>query len=253
MSYQRFQTYNGSMYGDTPEYQGMEYDWEVPNNSVVSSPGGVSSVHHHWTKGMYGRGNTSSDIYAGQGDRYISGEYGNMYQAGQTAAQDQGYYTDAPDYQYWKNETPQQYTLGGEQLSNAFAGAYKGSIERYDPNPKISSEDFELLDANEQKKSPLIDTVKQINITQENVEKAEKAIKNELKISKIPPLFLFLFFILLFLTFHFWANASDAALSQLVYKGKTPPWQQSLLYAIVMSIVFIIIVWLIGIPLVAFE
>lgn len=252
MSYQKFQNYNGSLYGNFPEYEGIEYDWEVPNKSVVSSPGGVSSVQHHWTKGFYGKGNTSSDIYAGQGDRYISGEYGNMYQAGQTATQDQGYYTDAPDYQYWKNETPQQYTLGGEQMSH-FIESGKNTIEKYNPNPRISSEDFELLDTNEQKKSPHIETVKELIPTQEQIDKAEKVIKNEFKISKIPPLLLFLFFILLFLTFHFWANASDAALSQLVYKGKTPPWQQSLLYAIVMSIVFIIVVWLIGIPLVVFE
>ena len=66
INYQTLSKYSGSLYG-RPEYDGIEYDWEVPDNLVVGSPGGVSSIHHHYTKGFNGRGNTSSDIYAGQG------------------------------------------------------------------------------------------------------------------------------------------------------------------------------------------
>ena len=55
------------------------------------------------------------------------------------------------------------------------------------------------------------------------------------------------------MTFHFWANASDSMISQLLHKGKVVTWQRSLLYAIAMTIIFIVIVWLLEIPLVTFE
>ena len=84
MSYQQLKNVNGSLYGEA-QYRGIEYDSEIPDDYVVSSPGGVSSIYHHYTKGFNGPGNNSGDIYAGQGDPYISGVYGNMYQPGNSA------------------------------------------------------------------------------------------------------------------------------------------------------------------------
>jgi len=109
-AYQSLTTYNGDLYGVKPSYQGIEYDFEVPANLVVASPGGIDSRTGHYTKGFYGRGNTSSDIYAGQGPRYIGGIYGNLYNSGQTASQAMGYYPANQDYQFYQNTTPQQYT-----------------------------------------------------------------------------------------------------------------------------------------------
>ncbi|MDB4769348.1 hypothetical protein OAG24_00135 [bacterium] len=109
MSYQNLTNYSGSMYNEKPpEYKGVEYDYEVPDSTVIGSPGGVDSTRHHYTKGFYGRGNTSSDIYAGQQERYISGEYGNLYNTGHTASQEMGYYNGAPDKKWWLNQPPQQ-------------------------------------------------------------------------------------------------------------------------------------------------
>jgi hypothetical protein len=105
MSYQNLTKFDGSMYG-RDSYGGLEYDWEVPNNLIIGSPGGVSSQHHHYTKGFYGKGNTSSDIYGGQGERYISGEYGNLYSEGESSSQGMGYYGDAPDYPFYNTDAP---------------------------------------------------------------------------------------------------------------------------------------------------
>ncbi|HSA76254.1 MAG TPA: hypothetical protein VLE02_01795 [Nitrosarchaeum sp.] len=107
MAYQNLTKFNGSMYGEA-SYGGLEFDWEVPDNLTIGSPGGVSSQHHHYTKGFYGKGNSSSDIYGGQGERYISGEYGNLYQEGQSANQGMGYYGDAPDYPFYNKEVDVQ-------------------------------------------------------------------------------------------------------------------------------------------------
>lgn len=109
MAYQNLTNYSGDLYGQKPpEYKGVEYDYEVPDNTVIGTPGGVDSTRHHYTKGFYGRGNTSSDIYAGQQERYISGEYGNLYNTGHTASQQMGYYNGAPDKKWWLNQPPQQ-------------------------------------------------------------------------------------------------------------------------------------------------
>lgn len=105
--YQSLGTYEGTLYGK-PNYNDypIEYDWEVPDNMVVGSPGGVSTIHHHYTKGFNGRGNSSSDVYAGQGERYNAGVYGNLYEVGHGGGQGAGYYSAAPDYQYWQNQPP---------------------------------------------------------------------------------------------------------------------------------------------------
>ncbi len=105
-NYQSLSSYNDAL-GGTPKYNGAEYDWEVPDNQVISSPGGISSIHHHPTKGFYGRGNTSGDIYAGQGQRYNSGLYGNLYQEGQMSSETLGMYPKPPDYRYWENQQSQ--------------------------------------------------------------------------------------------------------------------------------------------------
>jgi len=83
----------------------MEYDYEVPDNIVVSSPGGVSSVQHHWTKGFYGNGASTYDVYAGEGNAYPYGELGNLYQQGQNAPHEMGMYLPGTDQMYTGNQS----------------------------------------------------------------------------------------------------------------------------------------------------
>lgn len=45
----------------------------------VPSPGGLASMQHHWSHGLFGPPERVVDVYAGTGDRYVHGEYGNMY------------------------------------------------------------------------------------------------------------------------------------------------------------------------------
>lgn len=155
-AYQSLTTYNGDLYGIKPSYQGIEYDFEVPANLVVASPGGIDSRTGHYTKGFYGRGNTSSDIYAGQGPRYIGGIYGNLYNSGQTSSQAMGYYPANQDYQFYQNSTPQQYT--GDPTSIGYEDSWlperrihegadppTSSIEGYNGFVPPSGSDFEYV------------------------------------------------------------------------------------------------------------
>jgi len=45
----------------------------------VPSPGGLASIQHHWSHGLFGPPERVVDVYAGTGDRYVHGEYGNLY------------------------------------------------------------------------------------------------------------------------------------------------------------------------------
>ena len=61
------------VYG-SPDYDGLEYDYEIPNEMIVASPGGASDIHHHWTKGFYGEGGSSWDVFGNEPPALV---YGN--------------------------------------------------------------------------------------------------------------------------------------------------------------------------------
>jgi hypothetical protein len=68
--YLLFDNYDGTLGGRLPLPAGPD---------DVSSPGGLSDIQHHWTGGMFGMQERTYDVYAGTGDRYPAGEYGNLY------------------------------------------------------------------------------------------------------------------------------------------------------------------------------
>ena len=84
--YQVLNSQDSPVYG-IPEYDGLEYDYEVPNQMIVESPGGASSTHHHWTKGFYGEGGSSWDIFGGDPPAPVYGNTGSLYATGPTATQ----------------------------------------------------------------------------------------------------------------------------------------------------------------------
>ena len=112
-NYQSIENYKGSMFSPPkpsrfvglPEYMGIEYNKNTPDGLVVSSPGGVASVFHHPSLGFYGQGGSTNDKYAGDGSRYLYGEYGNLYNVGDSASTYMGNYPPAPDYKFTKNES----------------------------------------------------------------------------------------------------------------------------------------------------
>ena len=86
MDYEILHSRDSPVYGN-PEYDGLEYDFEVPNQMIVESPGGASSTHHHWTKGFYGKGGSSWDVFGNQPPATVYGETGSLYAPGPTATQ----------------------------------------------------------------------------------------------------------------------------------------------------------------------
>jgi len=86
MNYQVLNSPDSPVYG-TPDYDGLEYDYEVPNQMVVESPGGTSDIHHHWTKGFYGVGGSSWDVFGNEPPATVYGNTGSLYATGPTATQ----------------------------------------------------------------------------------------------------------------------------------------------------------------------
>ncbi len=257
MNYQNLSTYAGSLYGE-PRYQGIEYDWEVPDNLVIGSPGGTSSTFHHWTKGFYGR-DTSSDIYAGQSDRYISGVYGSLYNTGQSAPDAMGYYPANPSYQYWQNEVPQQYSYSKNHASlwapamSSYAGPEgntqkKAHVEGYESG---YDDGFDLIE----KADDIGDELQEDNDNNEldAIEGEVADLKSTIKADSPSPWIVFLFLILLFIAFDFWAQAGHRFISERFHDGSVPGWERSVMYAVIVTVVFIFIIWLVGIPVTTFE
>ena len=96
MSGKRYLTlneYDGALTGLLPNPAG-------PND--VPSPGGLSSIDHHWTHGLFGAPERVTDVYAGTGERYIYGPYGNLYTPnahGNTYDDYRGPHSDRTEYE----------------------------------------------------------------------------------------------------------------------------------------------------------
>jgi len=222
-THQNLSAYTGDMYG-APKYSGLEYDFEVPENIVVASPGGTSSIHHHWTKGFDGRGNSSSDIYAGQGPQYISGEYGSMYQQGQTASEK--YYPAPPDYEFWRNQTP-------NQLSNQVDIGYQDSYDIVeDSSMKLYQGDQDSLQSF--RKSDNLkegfELITSVDVTPEYTTK-------ELFI-------MFGLLLLLFVVCCFWTKTIEQFIIQFLNNGVQPSWKTMGVYSLFFTTLFIIGAWL---------
>jgi hypothetical protein len=287
---------NNSILEGRPEWQGIEYDWEVPDNQVIASPGGVSSVHHHHTKGFYGRGNMSSDIFAGQGERYNSGVYGNLYQKGHESSQTY-YGNPPPDKQYWNNMEPSSYSysqiqepslnnyemgenagdyetpltgdyetpltgdyetpLTGDYEKKTLLNQYSEGVENYTynnmynnsggnsyiassmNNPSMVDDDFELISS--------VPSIPSIEKSDPSVSPA--AVIELCTGTKVKPWEYLLFLVLVFIVVAFWADTSLLFVKQNFHGGGDPSWQKGLLYSIIITFVFILLIWLAGYPI----
>ena len=225
-NYQQIGNYNGSLYG-TPQHQGLEYDWEVPDHGIVGSPGGVSTVHHHPTKGFYGRGNTSSDIFAGTGQGYLAGGFGNLYETGHNAIYKEQMFSDPPDYQHWQHQEPQQQDLQYSEMPKT---------ENYESGHDSS---FELIESDNYSKNPSVEGFS--NGTNIGVK------------SKMSPWLLLLLILFIFIVIFLWSKTGDRFIVQYLNNGRKPSWQKMTVYSLVATVVLILILYLVGFPEISFE
>lgn len=309
--YQNLNTYDGSLYQqhansynnttfdgnrqnpfagtnfDKGADDGIEYDYEIHDGSVVSSPGGVSTTNHHYTHGLYGRGNTSSDVYAGQSYRYISGAYGNLYDTGATSTDQLGYYPSAPDNQYWNNITPgsgQPYgsdfspsivppetypasdtvipetqshhirenfsrTGGDPRATNSVNTTVPQPAPYTTPVSRHSERDssFEYLSSPEDLKTQVEEAAAFYN------SHSSKDLPKVTLVPRISPLILLGLFLLMFICFDLWAGTTTLFIKQNYHGGTEPSWKRSAVYAVIATIMTVFFIWVAGVPLTEFE
>lgn len=240
-SYQPLERYNGSMYGE-PRYQGLEYDFEVPNNLVVSSAGGNASTMHHYTKGFYGGQASYADGFGGQGYRYPYGEYGNLYTQGQNAPQAAGYYPAAPDRRYWRAESPPP--SWGQPLNPNAKGPVVIGGGSTAPLPSNTGDskctnglDFELIEPSDIE--PFGDAI----TTTTN--------KHEYNF-KFNPILLFVILIAVSIILSFWDTAAQDFVQQRIFKGKPISYTTMALIAAVLTAALVALVYFSKFPLVTF-
>ena len=230
--YQSLDQFNGDPRPSYPANNGMQYDWEVPNDMVVASPGGVSGVHHHWTKGFYGIGNSSSDFYAGQGYRYPTdaGPYGNLYQTGYGGIDQTGNYLPPPDTRWWSNQPLQQTSYASNELAS-----FKPSSTKEGFTVMTDSTDSGIERLDDEKKA-LPDKIEGISIK-----------------ANYSPWLLFILFIFAFVAFDLWAETGRLFINDHLRAGKKITWKSTLMYAVIVTVFFAAVIYFVGVPLTTFE
>lgn len=249
-SYQGLNKYKGSLYGE-PFYNGIEFDFEVPDNLVVSSPGGLSTTQHHYTKGFYGEGASSWDIYGGEGQRYPYAEHGNLYAVGHNAPQQQHEYSQyPPDMMY-----PQQ-GFAREENDLFPPGPFQvGSAETLVPtlSRRRDFENFTPVNLGSKKKSKKSVEFITPPDSSETTE-VPGSFKSLHQVVTFPnPLYLFIVIILLYMALDFWVRAGEGFVMEKFHRGNKPTWKALIIYGLVLTAVVILITSLIGLPFVKLE
>ena len=253
--YLTFDEYNGSLVGLQPMPAGSH---------DVASPGGLSSQSTHWTHGLFGRPDTHSDVMYGEGERYVYGNYGNMYVPNSHAAiysLYQGPSTAQTEYRtligepyYWEN---MGHNNGGYGEKKTLPHAYtpinqsdvpvnNNRIEKFVPNLE---------------KQPLPTSVELIEPIEELPSKSKKEViplkpivpaasyistdDTGLSLGKKLSLASLVLIVIVFVTLEFWAETVHSFTKQYLNKGVDPSWIKYLSYALIASIVLVIFLMLI--------
>lgn len=222
-SYQSLTEYQGGLYGK-PDFFGLEYDQEIPTNLIVASPGGSSSTYHHYTKGFYGVGGSSSDLYAGEGRRYPYAEFGNLYQVGQTGGQESYNYFSVPDPRYTANQSSTPVRDGFE-------------FEKRGRHRAPSDHDMEFI--------PKDPEIEPFTVTT-NLSKEGLSAHVKFDINVVGMFFLLL---LIFVAFTFWTNTGSMLITTYITK-RPLTWKSAGIIAIVLTLLIFILVWTFRIPIV---
>lgn len=222
-TYQTLQRYRGSLYS-SPQYTGMEYDYEVPDNIVVSSPGGVSSVQHHWTKGFYGNGASTYDVYAGEGNAYPYGEIGNLYQQGQNAPHEMGMYPPGTDQMYIGNQS----TAHVENFQYApLVGRQQTEGHRRGDVGQTQVPGMELISP------PDAGSAVKVSDVAKAAETGPTKLTHEIYIPN--PLTILFVFILMYIALDLITIAGENLIFTKFHGGKTPDWRWLAFYALLIT------------------
>jgi hypothetical protein len=256
INYQQLDRYKGSLYGSL-QYNGIEYDFEVSDNQVVGSPGGLSSTHHHYTKGMYSPEVSYSDIYGGTAPAYPYGEFGNLYQTGQSSPYYMGVFQQPRERMFTQNG-------GMTRIDNFAPGMEKGiapssngggSMEMIPPPDTtviVDPSTGELLSPEQiQALKNAGRTATSADQSQHILDTVGPKLKNVISLPSAIELFVLLF--LMWMAFDFGMYAMEGFISAKFHGGQPLNWKWNAVYAVVFAILLIIAAKFINISIINLE
>ncbi len=184
----------------------------------VTSPGGLATMYHHWSGGLGGPGDITPDVFGGTGERYPHGEYGSLYQPASHSAASNLYLGPS-------SQDTQSTTLVGEP----YYWNNKSQTEpfEHDVLKKSSTDTIEFIDQGDDSNTTSVDEI------------------------KIHPAVLMIALLLVFIIFDFWSTTVQKFVSSR-FPGTTT-WKMQAVYAIGVSIIGFIIIYMMGIPLSLIE
>ena len=209
----------------------------------VVSPGGLATIQHHWTQGMGGPGDRTSDVFAGTGERYVSGEYGHMYHPNSHGS--------VHDYHYG----PHTVATKDQMLSGRpyHWQTKKSNVENFTTNV---SGDFDLIGTADESELPpkaklgSSPVSKRSNSqTPTSFTDVETDTSGQSAKKKVSAYILLFIFLMAFITFDLWAETVHRFFKQKIHKGQKITWQRYVLYALGATILLLGFMYMIGVPI----
>lgn len=225
-----------------PAFTGIEYDPRIPNNMVVASPGGVSTIYNHYTHGMYGNGDLTKDVYGWQGMRNITGPYNNMYSMGLDASSNTGtkgnlMYPPSIDTNFRPPYMSQAESLNVNNNNQNIDLAEIGQTIISQGTQDNFKEGFEMIDEKDS-----------IQEEKEHVKEIVSSIR-----VKINPIVLFVLLVVGSIVFGLWYDSINLFIKERFHGGTDLTLKQITLWALIFSALFVLLMHLFGVTLINIE
>lgn len=211
--------YNGTLGGVEPDFfaeRGLPLDKAL-------SPGGLSTIKHHWTEGMGNAGDLVPDVLAGTGNRYPQSIYGNLYAPNAHASVHDHY--KGPHTEMTQNQTLSKkpyYWMGKQPTKNRENFTDMGDFELIEGSPMDP-----MVKKSKGRKQPETFT---------NVENLTEEFRSTFYFSLV-----MLFFA--FIVASFWSDAIRKFVEQYLNSYQAISWQKYSLYAAGLTVIFLCTVY----------
>lgn len=266
-----------------PAFTGIEYDSELPNNMVIASPGGVSTTYNHYTHGIYGKGDLTSDVYGWQGYRNVSGPYNNLYTQGFDSGSQSGMYPPSRNVNFRPPFQSQQQISTHQPLVNWTHKGYidNPSIESFTPTSVAQNTMFdtatldnydqdilsrELYQSDRQHSARQAHQPIDLQKIGETIigDKPVKEIKGDYEILgdtptptpttiKINPYAFFILLVVGAMVFGLWYDTINIFIKQYFHGGQSLSFKNLVIWSIIFSLIFVFLMHLFGVDLITFE
>lgn len=216
-------------FGGKAKYDGIEWDVNVPKENMISSPGGTASTFHHWTKGFYGKGGSSTDKFGNSDPYYVEGIYGDLYNKSDSEAKLFNK-TKTIDKKYWNNRT--DLDVSSVELDRKFNdNGY--TTEYFNGETKVRD-----IDSNVE------EVIKEMCPC--------KAKPGYVSVT-LNPWVIFIIFLVAYMAIDMWASAGKGLIKDHLHGGKEFKTMDMIFYAVIITVVLIVLARLTSTPVSSFE